>query len=312
MAVSDQQINVRSAPDIDSVVSEGWCRRNFPIQGHGSRNVVQVVIKRSVLDAICEHGLSRTDVEVCGVLVGNGYQDERGPFIYVEAMIHGEHSDNKVAQVTFTSETWNHIQDEMDRRFGGQRILGWYHTHPGFGIFLSAMDMFIHENFFNDGEQLALVYDPLKKEDGLFVWRKGNAELHQYLVEEDAATTEGHHRNREATSKPALTAASQTDDITVRLSRLERRNSILEWCLVAMAACAVAWPFLFAWLDLATFIRRETDDSGQDVLPVPAARAKPAKDQHPERTEDETPSPKTEPDPNPSGDSTGETEQQDS
>ena len=38
----------------------------------------QVVIKRSVLEAIRKHGLSSTDVEVCGVLVGACYQDERG------------------------------------------------------------------------------------------------------------------------------------------------------------------------------------------------------------------------------------------
>jgi len=253
----NEKQNVASAPDIDSVVSDDWGRRSFPIQGQGSRNVVQVVVKRSVLDAICEHGLSRTDVEVCGVLVGNCYQDERGPFIFIEAMIQGEHSDNKVAQVTFTSETWNHIQDEMDQRFGGQRILGWYHTHPGFGIFLSAMDMFIHENFFNESDQLALVYDPLKGEDGLFVWRDGKAELHQYLVEEDAATRRSSAGKRQLTTKPRLTAAghAEGDDMPERLRRLERRNGLLEWCIIATAVFAVVWPFLFAWFDISALIR---------------------------------------------------------
>lgn len=258
MAVNDKvHHNTVSAPDIDSVVSDAWDRRSFPIQGQGSRNVVQVVVKRSVLDAICKHGLSRTDVEVCGVLVGNCYRDERGPFIYIEAMIQGEHSDNKVAQVTFTSETWNHIQDEMDQHFSGQRILGWYHTHPGFGIFLSAMDMFIHENFFNEGSQLALVYDPVKGEDGLFVWRDGKAELHQYLIEEDASTFEGPRGNKEATKKPMLTAAARVDgdDMPTRLRRVERRTGLLEWCIIGSAVFAVVWPFLFAWLDLSAFVR---------------------------------------------------------
>jgi len=265
---NEKQI-IASVPNIDSVVSGDWGRRPFPIQGQGSRNVVQVVVKRSVLDAICEHGLSRTDVEVCGVLVGNCYQDERGPFIYVEAMIQGEHSDNKVAQVTFTSETWNHIQDEMDQNFDGQRILGWYHTHPGFGIFLSAMDMFIHENFFNESDQLALVYDPLKGEDGLFVWRDGKAELHQYLVEEDAATSRSSVGKRESTTKPRLTAAAHAgdDDMPSRLRRLERRNGLLEWCIIATAAFAVVWPFLFAWFDLSAFVRPTSSkaDSSESV-----------------------------------------------
>lgn len=145
----------------------------------------------------------------------------------------------------------------MDQHVSGQRILGWYHTHPGFGIFLSAMDMFIHENFFNESDQLALVYDPVKGEDGLFVWREGKAELHQYLVEEDASTIEGRSGKKEATTKPRLTAAARVDgdDMPTRLRRVERRTGLLEWCIIATAVFAVAWPFLFAWLDLSAFIR---------------------------------------------------------
>jgi proteasome lid subunit RPN8/RPN11 len=261
--------HVASVPDIDSVVADTWCRRSFPIQGQGSRNVVQVVVKRSVLEAICQHGLSSTDVEVCGVLVGNCYQDDRGPYIYIEAIIQGEHSDNKVAQVTFTSETWNHIQDEMDQHFSEQRILGWYHTHPGFGIFLSAMDMFIHENFFNESDQLALVYDPINGEDGLFVWHDGKAELFRYLVEEDAATIGSSAGKKDAPTKPRLTAAArvQGDDMPTRLLRLERRYGLLKWCIIATAVLAVVWPFLLVWFDLSTFIRPASSnaDSSESV-----------------------------------------------
>ncbi|PHS04592.1 MAG: hypothetical protein COA78_16365 [Blastopirellula sp.] len=243
-----------STLDIDSAVVDQWCRREFPIHGHGSRNVVQVVVKRSVLEAIRKHGLTRTDVEVCGVLVGNCYQDERGPFIYVEAMIQGKYSENQVAQVTFTSETWNHIQDELEEHHAEKRILGWYHTHPGFGIFLSAMDMFIHENFFNQSEQLALVYDPISGDDGLFVWHDKKAELHQYLVEEDTA---GASREMDRiSSMPALTAGAEgeSDNTSTRLRRLERRNVSL-WCLMfATLLFSIAWPFAFDWYELSSFI----------------------------------------------------------
>jgi len=256
-----------STLDIDSIASDTWIQRRFPIHGQGKRNVVQVVIKRSVLEAIWEHGLSRTDVEVCGVLVGDCYQDERGPFIYVEAMIQGEHSDSKVAQVTFTSETWNHIQQELDQHFSEKRILGWYHTHPGFGIFLSAMDMFIHENFFNQSDQLALVYDPISGDDGLFVWHQGQAERHQYLVEGDAGPSSN---STAASTKPSLTAAGrdQDHDLSARLRRIERRYGTLGWGLIATLIFAVLWPFAFAWFDLSAFIRKQSEDmKANDVFP---------------------------------------------
>ena len=263
MGVSDKtQGASASTLDIDSIASDTWVQRRFPIHGQGKRNVVQVVVKRSVLEAICEHGLSRTDVEVCGVLVGDCYQDERGPFIYVEAMIQGEHSDSKVAQVTFTSETWNHIQQELDQHFSEKRILGWYHTHPGFGIFLSAMDMFIHENFFNQSDQLALVYDPIKSEDGLFVWHNGQAERYQYLVEEDAGPSS---QSASIPAKPRLTAAASEEDhdLPTRLRRIERWNSVLGWGLLATLGFAIAWP------DLSVFIRNPSEDmKAEESLPA--------------------------------------------
>jgi hypothetical protein len=87
--------------------------------------------------------------------------------------------------VTFTSETWTHIHDQMDGRFPNMRIVGWYHTHPGFGIFLSDMDVFIQENFFGEPWQIAFVDDPKGGDRGSFVWRGGAPVREPYLVKED-------------------------------------------------------------------------------------------------------------------------------
>ena len=78
---------------------------------------------------------------------------------------------SRSTNVTFTAETWQHIHDTMDRDHPDEKILGWYHTHPGFGIFLSDMDIFICDNFFNLPWQVAFVYDPQSGEEGNFIWR---------------------------------------------------------------------------------------------------------------------------------------------
>ena len=49
----------------------------------------------------------------------------------------------------------------MDSHHQGKRVVGWYHTHPGFGVEFSEMDLFIQRNFFPDSAQIALVTDPL-------------------------------------------------------------------------------------------------------------------------------------------------------
>ena len=172
-------------PDLGSAVTRDWPHRKYPNAPRPHHPGIIVLLKQSVVNDVHRHGYSRPDVEICGVLVGNGYQDETGSFVYVEATIRGEHASNQMAQVTFTAATWNHIQAVMDRDHPEQKILGWYHTHPGFGIFLSSMDLFIHGNFFASPEQLALVYDPLSGEQGVFLWRAGLAARETVLIEED-------------------------------------------------------------------------------------------------------------------------------
>ena len=60
---------------------------------------------------------------------------------------------------------------DVDQQFPGEVILGWHHTHPNFGIFLSGYDLFIHQHFFSEYWQIALVVDPLRNEFGFFQWR---------------------------------------------------------------------------------------------------------------------------------------------
>lgn len=135
---------------------------------------------------ILEHSIRDTTKELCGVLVGAVKRDEFGPFAIVEDTIEGKNALNRGAQVTFTHETWAHICNEHDSRFPEKVILGWYHTHPGFGIFLSPADMFIHENFFNLPWHLAFVVDPKSGKEGLFIWRDGSpTPARQYWIGEE-------------------------------------------------------------------------------------------------------------------------------
>ncbi len=131
-----------------------------------------MIFAQSVLDEMHLHGQGSNDIEVCGVLVGQGYRDSQGPYLLVEHCIRGNGARAKATNVTFTAETWAHIQEQMDRLHADRKMIGWYHTHPGFGIFLSDMDIFICDNFFNLPWQIAFVYDPISGDEGNFIWRR--------------------------------------------------------------------------------------------------------------------------------------------
>ena len=97
---------------------------------------------------IVSHAKDSLDAEVCGVLVGRTCADDRGAWLWVKAAIRGDSARQGGAHVTYTQETWQKIHEAKDRQYADLAILGWYHSHPGFGVEFSAMDTFIQENFF--------------------------------------------------------------------------------------------------------------------------------------------------------------------
>ena len=128
---------------------------------------VRVRLRGEVRDAIYDHVFSEIDCEVGGVLVGRYESD--GPAV-VTAIIPALRASGSRASLTFTHDAWQEIHQQLDQLDPGQ-IVGWYHSHPGFGIFLSRHDLFIHQNFFSDPRQVAFVVDPHSAREGWFGWQ---------------------------------------------------------------------------------------------------------------------------------------------
>jgi proteasome lid subunit RPN8/RPN11 len=125
---------------------------------------LRVELERPALANLLGHAAEFPDVEVCGVLVGRFQEGS----VQVAAIIRGEGARERGAAVTFTNETWNHIHSELEAKFEGMQIVGWYHTHPDFDVFLSDMDTFIHTNFFGHPSHVALVRDPIRGLTAIF------------------------------------------------------------------------------------------------------------------------------------------------
>lgn len=131
-----------------------------------------VVMEAEVARKIRQHSRSSMKAEVCGVLIGS-IEGER---TVIEACIAGINAAQGGAHVTFTQDTWEHIYKIKDQQYPEEKIVGWYHSHPGFGVFLSEHDLFIQENFFSSPQQVAWVYDPHTDEEGCFGWIGGKIE----------------------------------------------------------------------------------------------------------------------------------------
>lgn len=156
-----------------------------------------------VTSQIYDHIFVNDDHEVGGVLVGT-LGDKALPT--VTGAIAALEARGERASVTFTHDAWSTVHSKLERDFPDQQIVGWYHSHPGFGIFLSRQDLFIHHNFFSDPRQIAYVVDPQAGTEGVFVWRDGKVIV---LVERDTPRpgTGTHRREYVPPAAPARPAA---------------------------------------------------------------------------------------------------------
>lgn len=136
----------------------------------GSLEMPLVRIDSEVTRRVRQHARAHMQTEVCGVLVGK----MSAGVIEIEAPIEAFTASQAGAHVTFTQAAWETIYKVKDKDYPEDRIVGWYHSHPGFGVFLSEYDTFIHRNFFSSPDQVAWVYDPHSDEEGCFGWVDGS------------------------------------------------------------------------------------------------------------------------------------------
>jgi proteasome lid subunit RPN8/RPN11 len=152
---SEKSVSVRETSGAEKPV-----RRTFPGPRNADANL-RIAVERSAYAELVAHAKSSLKAEVCGVLAGHVCEDDEGLFVGVEAVIPGAAAGEGSAHVTFTQGTWNAIHTTLERDHPKLKIVGWYHTHPGFGVEFSEMDLFIQRNFFAGPTHLALVTDPL-------------------------------------------------------------------------------------------------------------------------------------------------------
>jgi proteasome lid subunit RPN8/RPN11 len=117
-----------------------------------------------LLTQIEKHCYSTLEYEVGGMLFGKITSTTTQINGFVPAL----KASKQLVTLTFTHDVWDAILKEGEEKFPGQQIVGWYHTHPSFGIFLSDYDQFIQTEFFKQKGQVALVVDPVAGKLGWF------------------------------------------------------------------------------------------------------------------------------------------------
>lgn len=144
--------------------------QNIVLFGEHVEENKNIYIAQNIYKEIHKFTKDKTTNESGGILVGNIIKEFDKTNIVIRGFIEAKYCEGTPTTLTFTHQTWEYVHKEVEKKFPQYKIVGWIHTHPNFGIFLSEYDKFIQENFFKEENQIAYVVDPIQKIEGFYFW----------------------------------------------------------------------------------------------------------------------------------------------
>ena len=142
-----------------------------PNEGVGYDAPVSVFLTQDAYHQVVVHASTDLEYEVGGVLVGKWCMDSETTrqYIVVTASLPARFTQQGSVFLTFTQDSLVDIHTRIDEKYREDAIVGWFHTHPRMGVFLSQYDNWLHNHFFPEPWQVALVIEPVTEVGGFFV-----------------------------------------------------------------------------------------------------------------------------------------------
>lgn len=149
--------------------------------------VLSLFFKEEVLVSLEQFADQKPKGEHGGFLVGyrNKQSDSSKYVLYVERFVPIPQRKD-ASRLVINREHFSTVKYALKNRDRQEEILGWVHTHPGFGVFLSKYDQIQHKRHFNKPWQIALVIDRLSQEKTVYCMDdNGLRTLSGYYVMQD-------------------------------------------------------------------------------------------------------------------------------
>lgn len=160
----------------EKIVMENVLPQNILPMGEHVEEDKNIYISQSAYKEIHNFTKNKLTNESGGMLIGNVIEALGKTNIIIQGFVEAKYCEATPTTLKFTHETWEYVHGEIAEKFEDGQIVGWIHTHPDFGIFLSEYDKFIQENFFKEEYQVAYVVDPIQHIEGFYFWINGRIE----------------------------------------------------------------------------------------------------------------------------------------
>jgi proteasome lid subunit RPN8/RPN11 len=128
-------------------------------------HVYDVYFRKAALDSALSHAKAGAGfhVETMGLLVGRFCKSGGRPWVLVEGYVTAPNKASSVS-VRFSEASFGELSSKLFTAVSShQVVVGWLHSHPGLGCFLSHTDVATQQRYFDHPQSIAAVVDPLSE-----------------------------------------------------------------------------------------------------------------------------------------------------
>jgi len=136
---------------------------------------IEAYLSQQSLQQAKQHAATAANngLEAMGLLAGQVREWQGEKYVIVDQYITGGNASTSVS-VKFSDAAFPKLAAQVNasRRKGGI-LVGWCHSHPNYGCFLSSMDVATQKKYFAEDFNIAVVLDPVRNEKQVFKLAQG-------------------------------------------------------------------------------------------------------------------------------------------
>jgi 26S proteasome regulatory subunit N11 len=181
---SERMVQEKAPPESERIKPHKWLSSaSLEKYRESESSGFDLYLSKLAEEKIRNHAMSRLDprMEIMGLLLGTMYKHREREYVLVRDVVTTD-LDASLVSVRFDRQGFEKLFESLDDSGFDYVIVGWYHSHPGHGCFLSQTDVDTQVSMFNRPFHSALVIDPVNMEIETFKVENGRSMHRPFAV----------------------------------------------------------------------------------------------------------------------------------
>jgi len=178
------QIEERSPPPTERRRAHKWLGEEALARYKGAESEgLELFVSKVAEEKMRNHALRHADEkkEVMGLMLGWIFRNGEREYAVVRDVVTTD-LDSSSVHVRFDREGFEKLFASLEESGFNYLIVGWYHSHPGHGCFMSSTDVETQRTLFGRRHHSAIVIDPVNKAVDAFFLDGGTMKVRDFAV----------------------------------------------------------------------------------------------------------------------------------